>query len=154
MSINSNSPDSKTIAGDAIFLFCYFIIAFYYFYDCNFWAGSVNIGSMQYGDAAFWWSGALQFSEGILKENANITFRMGYAIFAGIFAAIFGSDYFLFHKFLVAIFLCSLGAFYFSIKPFLGRVLASFSLIFLINPYLAERLALSTSDSVGLIFSI
>lgn len=126
-----------------------------FLWDSAYWAGIVNMGSSQYGDAAFWWNGALHFAEGIIKNNPNLDFRMGYALFAGLFIAVLGGSFFLFHKLLIVVFLSAASFFYFALKPTLGRISAAGGVALLIfNPFTAEWLAISTSDSVGLILNI
>lgn len=126
-----------------------------FFWDVAYWAGLVNMGNSQYGDAAFWWNGALHFAKGIIKDNPNLDYRMGYAIFSGLYIAVFGGSFLVFHKFLVFVFLFSASTLYFSLKPSLGRIAAAGATALLIfNPFSAEWLAISTSDSVGLILNI
>ena len=73
--------------------------------DAPGWAPDVYVGNNQFGDAEFWWRGALQFSQGFFWENINFYYRMGYAIFAGLLVAVVGTDYAVFHKLLLLLFL-------------------------------------------------
>jgi len=126
-----------------------------FLWDSIYWAGLVNMGTSQYGDAAFWWNGALHFAEGFIKDNPNLDFRMGYAFFAGLFVAVLGSDFFLFHKILIATFLFAACCLYYALKPTFGKIAATGAVALLIfNPFSAEWLAISTSDGVGLILNI
>ncbi len=145
----------KNSRQDLILIAFILCLGVWFLWDVSHWTGIVTIGTRQYGDAAFWWNGALHFGEGIIKNNPNLDFRMGYAIFAGLFVAIFGGDFFLFHKFLIVVFISSALYLYFSLVPSVGRIIAAGSIALLIfNPYTAEWLAISSSDSLGLIFNI
>jgi hypothetical protein len=140
---------------DLLAIIVFFLGGAWFLWPSAYWAGLSQIGNSQYGDAAFWWSGALHFAEGIIKDNPNLDYRMGYALFAGSFAAIFGGGFFLFHKLLIAFFLFIVSFLYFSLKPSLGRVAAGGAVALLIfNPFTAEWMAISTSDSLGFILNI
>lgn len=133
----------------------FFIAGIAFFWNSSYWAGITQMGGSQYGDAAFWWNGALHFAAGIIKDNPNLDFRMGYATLAGLFVAVLGGNFLLFHKFLIAIFLFVASALYFALKPTFGRVAAIGAIALLvINPFTAEWLAISTSDSTGLILNM
>ncbi|HEY0863396.1 MAG TPA: glycosyltransferase family 39 protein [Lacunisphaera sp.] len=123
--------------------------------DAPYWGRSAYIGTAQFGDAEFWWNGALHLAEGIVADNPNLVFRMGYAAFAGCFVAVLGPDYHLFHQILVTLFLVTAGAVYLSLRGVIGRIAAGAAIIFLVfNPYTAEWLAISTSDSLGLMLNL
>lgn len=140
---------------DFLVIMIFFLGGTCFLWDSAYWAGIVNMGNAQYGDAAFWWNGALHFAEGIIKDNPNLDFRMGYALFAGLFVAILGGSFFLFHKLLIVVFLFAASLLYFALKPTFGRIAAAGAIALLIfNPFTAEWLAISTSDSVGLILNI
>ena len=73
------------------------------------------------------------------------TYRMGYAVFAGLLVTLVGPNYAIFHKFLVVIFLSTAASCYLVGIPRVGRTLAfglATTLVF--SPLLAERLAIST----------
>lgn len=153
--IRSSISVSSANQYDLLFIVALFLGGAWFFWDLSYWAGIVNMGSAQYGDAAFWWNGALHFAQGIIKDNPNLDFRMGYALFAGLFVAVFGGSFYLFHKLLIVVFLFSVSFFYFALKPTLGRIAAAGVVALLVfNPFTAEWLAISTSDSVGLILNI
>lgn len=140
---------------DILFVAFIFAVGGVFLWDIQKWAGITLIGSSQYGDAAFWWSGGLHVAEGVFKDNPNVDFRMGYALFSGVFISLFGSDFWFFHKILVILFLFSVTALYFAIKPAFGRMVsAGVATLLIVNPYSAEWLSISTSDSLGLIFNI
>lgn len=119
------------------------------------WAPNVYIGSDQFGDTEFWWNGALQFAQAIIWENINITYRMGFAVFAGLIVALFGPDYAVFHKILLLLFLGIATSGYVILAGRVGRLTAlamTGALVF--SPYEAEWLATSTSDALGQIFCL
>ena len=119
------------------------------------WAPQVYIGNDQFGDADFWWQGALQLAQGILWDNINITFRMGYALFAGPFVALFGPEYAIFHETLILVFLAVAAGGYVIAAQRVGRITALAMIASLVfSPLQAERLAVSTSDGLGLIFNL
>jgi hypothetical protein len=140
---------------DLLVVFFLYIGGLIFLWNAPAWAPNVYIGHDQFGDADFWWQGVLEMSQGIFWDNVNFTFRMGYAIFGGLLVALFGPDYAIFHKSLIAVFLAISCAVYVVGVPRVGRVLAlalAASLIF--SSLLAERLAISTSDGLGLIFNL
>jgi hypothetical protein len=128
---------------------------FLFLWNAPAWAPGVYIGHDQFGDADFWWQGALQWSQGLFWQNLNMTYRMGYAIFSGPFVALFGPEYGIFHKLLVLLFLAVAAAGYVVAARQFGRVVAAAliaSLVF--SPIQGERLAISTSDGLGLIWNL
>lgn len=136
------------------FIFILLAGGFLFLRDAPYWGRSAYVGSAQFGDAEFWWNGALHFSQGIVAENPNLTFRMGYAAFAGTIAAVCGPDYRIFHQILLVIFLVTLAACYLSLRQTIGRIAAAvFVLCVAFNPFTAEWLAISTSDALGLILN-
>jgi hypothetical protein len=128
---------------------------FVFLRDPAYWGRAAYVGSAQFGDAEFWWNGALHFSQGIVAENPNLTFRMGYATFGGLVAAVCGPDYRVFHQILLAIFLVTAGAMYLSLRGAIGRIAAALAVVlFVFNPFTAEWLAISTSDALGLVLNL
>ncbi len=128
---------------------------FFFLGDAPHWGRNAYVGSAQFGDAEFWWNGALHFSQGIVAENPNLTFRMGYATFGGLVAAVCGPDYRVFHQILLVIFLVAAGALYVSLRGAIGRIAAAVAVVFLVfNPFTAEWLAISTSDALGLVLNL
>ena len=149
--INISSADNR----DLLAVLVFFIGGTWFLWNVFYWAGISYIGNAQHGDAAFWWNGALHFAEGIIEDNPNLDYRMGYALIAGLFVAVLGGSFFLFHKVLIVAFLLAASFFYFALKPALGRIAAAGAVALMIfNPFAAEWLAISTSDSVGLILNI
>jgi hypothetical protein len=98
---------------------------FLFLRDAPHWGRNAYVGSAQFGDAEFWWNGALHFSQGIVEENPNITYRMGYAAFGGVIAAVCGPDYRIFHQLLLLIFLVTNCGLYVSLRGLIGRIAAA-----------------------------
>lgn len=137
--------------------FFLFVVAggFFFLRDAPYWGRAAYVGSAQFGDAEFWWNGALHFSQGIVKENPNLTFRMGYAAFGGLVAAVVGPDYRVFHQILLVVFLVTVCGLYGSLRGLIGRIAAAAAVVFLVfNPFTAEWLAISTSDGLGLVLNL
>ncbi len=131
------------------------VSCFLYHHDLKFWSGIVTIGNWQYGDAEFWWNGGIQFAEGIVADNPNLTFRMGYAITSGLWIALFGTRYATFHTFLLLQLVGVLYLLYLCLRPSLGKLPAAAGILLLaLNPMTAEWFAISTSDSVGFILNL
>lgn len=139
---------------DAWFLLLLILAVFWYHHDTRYWSGVVTVGEQQYGDAEFWWSGAIQFANGVLRDNINLTYRMGYAIIAGLWVAVFGSNFATFHVYLLVLFVATWFALYRTLRPSLGAFLAAIGVLLIaLNPFTAEWLAVSTSDSLGLLLN-
>ena len=140
---------------DVGFLLVLVLTSFLYHHDLKFWSGQATIGNWQYGDAEFWWNGGIQFAEGIVAHNPNLTFRMGYATAAGLWIALFGTRFSAFHTFLLIQFVGVLYLLYLALRPSLGKLLSAAGILLLaLNPMTAEWLAISTSDSVGLLLNL
>ena len=123
--------------------------------DAPHWGRAAYVGSAQFGDAEFWWNGALHFSQGIVAENPNIAYRMGYAAFGGLIAAVVGPDYRVFHQILLVAFLATACGLYASWRGLIGRIAAAAAVVFFVfNPFTAEWLAISTSDGLGLVLNL
>jgi len=140
---------------ELLFLLLVLAGGFAFLHDANVWARNAIIGDVQYGDAEFWWNGAIHFSQGIVAQNPNLTYRMGYAVFGGLVAAVLGPEYRDFHAVLLSIFLLLAGGLYFSLRHVAGRIAAVAAVVLLVfNPYTAEWLAVSTSDALGMILNV
>lgn len=140
---------------DVGFLIVLTLSCFLYHHPLKFWSGAATIGNWQYGDAEFWWNGALQFAEGIVANNVNLTYRMGYAAIAGLWIALFGTRFAAFHTFLLFELVGVLYLLYISLRPSLGKIAAAAGILLLaLNPMTAEWFAISTSDSVGLLLNL
>lgn len=128
---------------------------FWYHHDLKFWSGIVIVGNWQYGDAEFWWNGGIQFAEGIVANNPNLTYRMGYAIASGLWIALFGTQYAMFHTFLLLQLVGVLYILYLCLRPSIGKLAAAAGILLVaLNPMSAEWFAISTSDSVGLLWNL
>lgn len=139
---------------DFTFLILLVACALAYHQNTRYWAGNATIGNWQYGDAEFWWNGALQFAEGILRENVSLTYRMGYAAVAGLWIALFGASFWLFHRYLLVLLIVAWYALYLALRPSLGKPAAAVGILLaVLNPFTAEWLSISTSDSIGLLFN-
>lgn len=126
----------------------------FYLHDALYW-GVGWVGETQYGDAEFWWNGALHVSQGIFQDNPGKGFRPGYFLLTGLTLPLLG-DLFkqYFHYFLFA-FLASSCLFYMALKQPLGRWAAACVVSMLVfNPFTAEWLATSTTDGTGLLLNI
>jgi|GEM_PF-2539899 len=139
--------------------FAFFLLVliggFFFLRDAPYWGRAAYVGSAQFGDAEFWWNGALHFSQGIVAENPNLTFRMGYAAFGGLISAVCGPDYRIFHQLLLLVFLVTSCGLYGSLRGHIGRIAAAAAVVFLVfNPFTAEWLAISTSDGLGLVLNL
>jgi hypothetical protein len=158
---SGHSSDAGAGQGFAVswvdLLFCagVMLAGFCFLRDAPYWARNTYVGNAQYGDAEFWWNGALHFSHGIIAENPNLTYRMGYAALGGLIAAACGPDYLLFHHILLGLFLIAAGGLYFSLRDTVGRIAAAAAVLFLVfNPFTAEWIAVSTSDGLGMILNL
>src|SRR2546426_1989990 len=89
--------------------FAFFILLTFctiaYHRDIGYWSGQATVGAWQYGDADFWWNGAIHFGEGIIRDNPNLTYRMGYAVVGGLWVVLFGTHFLSFHTFLLSAFI-------------------------------------------------
>lgn len=150
------APDSAQLSwGELAFLALLIAGGFFFLRDAPHWGRAAYVGSAQFGDAEFWWNGALHFSQGIVADNPNLTYRMGYAALAGMLAAVCGPDYRIFHQILTLGFLLVGCGLYHSLRGTIGRIAAASAVVLLVfNPYTAEWLAISTSDALGLVLNL
>ncbi|MDR3491477.1 MAG: glycosyltransferase family 39 protein [Gammaproteobacteria bacterium] len=144
----------------AINFFDFLVIAFllfggmYYLHDYLYW-GVGWVGESQYGDAEFWWNGAVQVAEGIFKDNPGKGFRPGYFILTGFTLPVIGMLFQQFYTYFLIAFLTTASIFYLSLRPLLGRWVAACVVGMLIfNPFTAEWVATSTTDSTGLMLNL
>jgi hypothetical protein len=130
-------------------------VGFIFLKDTRHWADQAYVGTAQFGDAGFWWGGAIHFAQGIIANNPNLNYRMGYAIFGGSMVSILGPSYILFHKVLISVLLAVAFCLYIQVSQLLGRIVSFFLVCsFILNPYTAEWIAISTSDGFGLILNL
>lgn len=159
MRFQPSIPKPRSAEGTAWFdlsvVFISILLGLLFLWNPQVWAPNAYLGHDQFGDAGFWWNGALQFSQAIVWENVNIEYRMGYAAFAGLFVSLFGPDFAIFHKFLLLVFLGIATGGYVILYPRIGRIAALALMAALIfSPYQAEWLSTSTSDSLGFIWNL
>jgi hypothetical protein len=120
----------------------------------RYWAVGL-IGESEYGDAQFWWDGAVQVSEGILTTAIGQGFRPGYFFLAGLTLPVLGSHFLQFHKALLVAFFGTGTFFYLALRYSFGRFAAAIALALLVfNPFTAEWLATSTTDGTGLVLHV
>lgn len=139
---------------DLIILILLIIGGALYFNPSLHWGGAW-IGTSQYGDAEFWWNGALHVSQGFFRENPGNGFRPGYFFLTGFTLPILGQQFQQFYPYFLAAFLSASGLFYLSLHQLLGRWIAACAVGTLIfNPYTAEWLATSTTDGTGMLLNL
>ncbi len=135
---------------EAFFLTFIFLGGFYFLWNPLQW-GPAYIGNNQYGDAEFWWNGAIHFAHGIFADNPNRGFRPGYSILVGSALSIFGTSFFEFHKYFLALFIGGVAFAFLVMRQIWGTFPVIFGLGLLIfNPYTAEWISTTTTDSTGL----
>ena len=141
-------------AFDGLAVLSIFAAGALYLWDTRYWAIGL-VGDHLYGDAEFWWNGALHVAEGIFRDNPGQGFRPGYFLFTGATIAVLGPSFVLFHKYLLFLFLTACSAFYLVLRHFVGSVAAASAVLMMVlNPYTAEWLATTTTDGLGLIFNL
>lgn len=113
------------------------------------------IGESEYGDAEFWWNGALHFAQGIFQDNPGKGFRPGYFILSGLTLPVLGSQFKQYYPYFLFLFLSVSSLFYLALRQLLGRWASAFVVAMLVfNPFTAEWLATSTTDGTGLLLNI
>lgn len=144
----------------AISWFDFFILSFliiggsFYLHDLMYW-GIGYIGDAPYGDAQFWWSGAVHVARGIFQDNPGKGFRPGYFVLSGLTLPVIGEQFKQFFPYFMVVFLFAAGMFYLALRQSLGRWASACVVGMLIfNPYTAEWLATSTTDSMGLLLNL
>lgn len=117
--------------------------------------GIAWIGNSQYGDAEFWWNGALHVAEGLFRDNPGNGFRPGYFFLTGLTLPILGKQFQQFYPYFLAVFFSASSLFYLALSQLLGRWIAACAVGCLIfNPYTAEWLATSTTDGTGILLNL
>jgi Dolichyl-phosphate-mannose-protein mannosyltransferase len=125
-----------------------------YHWDFEHWSIGL-VGGVVYGDAEFWWDGALHVAEGNIRHHPGLGMRPGFFVGAGLTIPVLGASVPAFHKFLLALFLGSAVSLYLSLRGPLGRLGASCGALLLVfNPYLAQWLATPTTDGLGLVLHL
>lgn len=159
LSGENNSTKRAAAWFDVLAVAAIILFGMYFLWNPRGWAPNVYVGNDQFGDSEYWWQGALQFSRAILWDNLNIApgsaYRMGYALFAGLLIALFGPEFAVIHKLLLLLFLGIAASGYLILCNRLGRLAAlAMTATLVFSPYQAEWLAISTSDSLGLIWNL
>jgi len=126
-----------------------------YLHNALYW-GIAWIGNSQYGDAEFWWNGALHIAEGALNyTNEGDGYRPGYFYLTGLTLPVLGQQFLQFYPYFLFAFLSSTGLFYLALRQSLNRWVSACVVGMLIfNPYTAEWLATSTTDGTGLLLNL
>jgi 4-amino-4-deoxy-L-arabinose transferase-like glycosyltransferase len=114
-----------------------------------------TVGECPFGDAEFWWDGALRVSQADLQDHPGKGFRPGYFVLAGLTVPVLGPSPATFHKFLLVVFLASCLLLYLALRPSFGRLAAFIGVALAVfNPYTAQWLATSTTDGTGLVLHV
>jgi 4-amino-4-deoxy-L-arabinose transferase-like glycosyltransferase len=125
-----------------------------YLHDPLYW-GVGWIGEAQYGDAEFWWRGALHVARGLFQDNPGQGYRPGYFILTGLTLPVLGEHFRQFYSYFLLTFLVASSFFYLSLRQWLGPWIAACVVAMLVfNPFTAEWLATSTTDGMGLLLSL
>lgn len=125
-----------------------------YLHNALHW-GVAWIGEAQYGDAEFWWNGALHIAQGLFKDNPGNGYRPGYFFLTGLTLPVLGQTFQQFYPYFLLIFLSVSCFFYLALREILGRWIAACVLgTFILNPYTAEWVATSTTDATGLLLNL
>lgn len=139
---------------DLLLLATMFTAGFLYLHDPVYW-GVAWIGDSQYGDAEFWWNGALHISQGLFHDNPGNGFRPGYFFLTGLTLPVLGEQFQQFYPYFLLAFLSTASLFYLALRQLLGRWIAIFAVSTLIfNPFTAEWLATSTTDGTGMLLNL
>jgi 4-amino-4-deoxy-L-arabinose transferase-like glycosyltransferase len=147
-------PSSRASAFDLIVVLALVLGGAVYHWDFNHWAIGL-VGGEPYGDAHFWWDGAVRVSDGQFTGHPGKGYRPGYFVLTGLSLTVIGPDFATFHKFLLANFLAVAGLFYFAVRQPLGRAAAAASAALLVfNPFTAEWIATTTTDGLGIVLHL
>lgn len=125
-----------------------------YFHNIQYW-GVGYVGGVQYGDAQFWWDGALHVAQGIFQDNPGKGYRPGYFIFSGLTLPVLGLQFRQYYPYFMIVFLTTCSLFYLALRSTLGRWAAACVVGMLVfNPFTAEWVATSTTDATGLLLNM
>jgi hypothetical protein len=139
---------------DLLILIGLFAAGLSYHWDTRYWSIGY-IGDNHYGDAQFWWDGAVQLSEGIWADNPGRGYRPGYFFLAGMTLPVVGQDFAGFHKFFLVNFLPASLFFYLTLRRPLGRLgAAAVAGVLVLNPFTAEWLSTPTCDGMGMLLHV
>lgn len=147
-------PATRASAFDLIVVLALVLGGAAYHWDFAHWAAGL-IGGEPYGDAHFWWDGAVRISDGQFTNHPGKGYRPGYFVLSGLSLPVIGADGPTFHKFLLVNFLAAASFLYFALRQPLGRAAAAASAALLVfNPYTAEWIATTTTDGLGLVLHL
>jgi hypothetical protein len=147
-------PATRASAFDLIVVLGLILGGAFYHWDFAHWANGL-IGGESYGDAHFWWDGAVRISDGQFSGHPGKGFRPGYFVLAGITLSGLGADCVTFHKFIVLNFLAATSLLYFAMRQPIGRAAAAAGAALLVfNPFTAEWIATTTTDGLGLVLHL
>jgi 4-amino-4-deoxy-L-arabinose transferase-like glycosyltransferase len=125
-----------------------------YHWDCTSW-GRYRVGNVPYGDAEFWWNGAVHVSEGLFGDYPYRGYRHGYFVLTGLTFPVLGTRFDVYHKFFAVDFLAACVAFYLCLRGPLGRPGACCAAALVVfNPFTAEWLSTTTSEGTGLLLHL
>ena len=125
-----------------------------YLHNALHW-GVAWIGEAQYGDAEFWWNGALHVAQGLFKDNPGNGYRPGYFFLTGLTLPLLGQKFQQFYPYFLLTFLSASGLFFLALRQILGRWIAACAIgTFIFNPFTAEWVATSTTDATGLLLNL
>jgi len=152
--LNILDKGSSFSRAEGLFIFLLLLGGFIYHWNPLHW-GPAYIGNNQYGDAEFWWNGAIHFANGIFANNPGRGFRPGYFILTGLSLATLGTRFIIFHKYFLTVFLGAAVFLYIHLRELLGKVGAALGILLLVlNPFTAEWVATSTTDATGLVLHL
>jgi hypothetical protein len=113
------------------------------------------VGDVHYGDAQFWWNGAVHVSEGFFADNPGRGFRPGYFALTGLALPVLGTNFAIYHKFFALLFLSCCLVFYLALRGALGRLGAACAAAMIVfNPFTAEWVSTPTTDATGMLLHV
>jgi 4-amino-4-deoxy-L-arabinose transferase-like glycosyltransferase len=122
-----------------------------YHWDFRSWTVGV-VGDCHFGDAEFWWDGAVRVGEANFNNHPGSGYRPGFFVLAGLTLPVLGSSVQAFYTFLLALFLSACVLLYLTLRDSLGRAAAFIgAALSVFNPYTGRWLATPTTDGLGLL---
>jgi 4-amino-4-deoxy-L-arabinose transferase-like glycosyltransferase len=147
-------PSTRASTFDLAFVLALFVGGATYHWNFQYWAIGLISGE-PYGDAFFWWDGAARVSDAMIVDHPGKGLRPGYFLITGLSLAAFGTNFDVFHKFLLLNFLSASAFLYFALRQPFGRLAAAAGVgLLVINPYTAEWIATTTTDGLGLVLHL
>ena len=143
-------PSTRASGFDLAFVVTLFVVGAIFHWGFEYWAAGL-VGGESYGDAHFWWDGAVRVSDAMAAEHPGKGFRPGYFVITGLSLPALGADPVVFHKFLLLNFLAASAFLYFALRQPFGRPAAAAAVgLLVVNPFTAEWIATTTTDGLGL----